>query len=137
MREIQKATIVCLSLLLYSLTSNAQAERQDVQESFQITIEKFSDKNVQLTCSTGCAWKELQFAVQEKAMAQGINLYGMTGINRAIETTNDALADFLFTLKFEKDSVLLKGVKGTVWKDLSFTLKRNKSQKINHLGMIE
>ena len=53
-----------------------------------------------------------------------------------ISSLKDAnLADYLFTLTKTKDGIILKGIEGTAWGELTLPLTENKKQEINQNGV--
>jgi hypothetical protein len=53
----------------------------------------------------------------------------------AQETEPSDLKDFKIVIENTKNGLKMQGVEGTVWKDLSFTISKNKPQAINTYGM--
>ena len=66
---------------------------------------------------------------------QAIDEYGMTELNKSTSNKDANLADFLFTITKTKNGVELKGINGTSWKTLSFSLATNVRQAIDQDGM--
>ena len=87
-----------------------------------------------MTCENGCAWKELTYRINDYAL-QAIDEYGMTELNTTSLDKDSNLTDFLFTLTKTNNEINLKGVEGTAWTDLSFTLSINLNQVIDQMGM--
>lgn len=102
---------------------------------FKIIMEK-TDDGIKMTCENGCAWKELTFSINEFEW-QTVDEYGMTEVNKSSSDKEPKQAEFLFTLKKTKEGIILKGIEGTVWTDLSFSLLKYQRQAIDKLGMTE
>ncbi|MBP6586074.1 MAG: hypothetical protein WAS56_02465 [Saprospiraceae bacterium] len=129
------STIVAFFLLICSLESKAQDQNiADVKE-FKITIEQ-TDKGLKMQSSKGSAWIELSFSLR-KNKAQAIDEYGMTKLAKVSTIKDPKIADYLFTITKKKGKILLTGIEGTVWKELSFSLPKKTKQSIDHLGMTE
>jgi hypothetical protein len=124
-------------IVVFILTANsglyAQEKKVNDLDFFKIILEK-TDNGIKLICEKGCAWKELTYSINE-FKSQAIDEYGMTDliINSSIKDAN--LTDFLFTLIKTKEGIILKGVKGTAWIDLKFSLSKNQKQAIDQMGM--
>ncbi len=123
-----------LMLLLFVVTitpSNAQ-EKGDISD-FKILIESTSN-GIKMKSAQGSAWIDLSFSLN-KNKSQAVDEFGMTRLNQVSPNKDDKLADFLFTITKTKNGVELKGLEGTAWKELAFTLPSRKSQAINAYGM--
>lgn len=101
---------------------------------FEILVETTKD-GLKLTCKQGAAWKEVSFSLYLDQV-QAINQFGMTEVNEKSEQV-DKLASFLFTVKKTKNSIVLNGISGTSWKNLSFSCDDKCSQLIDQDGMVE
>ncbi|MCZ4223246.1 hypothetical protein [Pedobacter rhodius] len=120
-----------LAVMLLLVTSSFTQTPSELQE-FKMTIRN-TDKGLELQSLKGSAWTNLSFTINNHH-PQAVDEYGMTEIDKS--TGNDPkLADFLFTIAKTKDSVILKGVKGTAWKELTFSLAKGESQQVDQMGM--
>lgn len=130
-------TLVNLSLTFLLLTVSTVAFSQNqskVLNQFKLRMEK-TDKGIEIHSLEGSAWSNLSFSLSDNQQ-QAVDEYGMAELDKS--TGNDPkLADFLFTISESKNRVILKGIQGTAWKELSFTLSRGQEQTIDQLGMIE
>jgi len=113
----------------------AQEKKSTDLKDFKIVIEK-TDTGISMTCKNGCAWKELTFSLKDDK-PQAIDEYGMTELNENSPDKDANLADLLFTIIKTKEGIILKGIEGTAWTDLSFSLSKNKQQAIDQMGMTE
>jgi len=126
---LAKSSLALALLLVTSSFKNGTSELQ----AFRMTI-KNTEKGLELQGLKGSAWTNLTFSLNNYR-PQAIDEYGMTDVQKSIGN-DPKLADFLFTIEKTKDGVLLKGVKGTAWKELSFSLSTGESQQVDQMGMI-
>lgn len=117
-------------LLIINITLTAQTDSSELKD-FKIIIEK-QDNKVIMKCEKGCAWINLTY--QNNKVAQAIDEYGMTKLNES-NTKESNLSDFLFTLTKTNHGISLKGIKGTAWRSLSFSLPEGQQQRIDQYGM--
>ena len=121
-------SIICLFILLIASNNNgySQKNQSDKLSDFVIVISQ-NDKEIVLESSKGCAWKELKFETQKE---QGIDNFGM-------RNDYDSKKDlkFYFTIVRTKTEFLLKGIKGTAWKELRFSIKNNKKYEVTKFGV--
>jgi len=66
---------------------------------------------------------------------QAIDEYGMTDLDNVSSNKDSNLADFLFTITRTDKGIEFKGLEGTAWTDLSFSLAENGKQAIDQNGM--
>lgn len=103
-------------------TSASVVAQEDVYvkvAKFSILVETSGDE-IKLTCSDGCAWKQLSFSSSIKSDPQAVDQYGMTAIPRNPIKTESLLPNFLFTIKRTQEGVTLVGKEGTIWPSLTF-----------------
>ncbi|WP_299521127.1 M56 family metallopeptidase [Winogradskyella sp.] len=118
-----------VAILFYSF-----AERKEVIKSvedletnlFLVTVEK-NNNTIELRCETGCKWSHI--TLEPKATPYIINDYGFSN-GSTIDSDK-----FAFSIKPTEVGVELNGLNGTAWVDLAFSLRKNKRQAINQLGM--
>ncbi len=122
------STKICLLILLIVNSSNSYSQQQATNKlsDFIISISQ-NDKGVLLESSKGCAWKELKFETQKE---QGVDNYGMSN---GYDSEKDL--KFYFTIVKTKTGLTLKGIKGVAWKELSFTVKKNKKYEVTKSGV--
>lgn len=112
----------------------AQKSTKTELKDFKIIIEQTND-GLKLECKKGSAWINLSFSLSDnKEMA--IDEYGMSDLNKVSANKNSKLADYLFTIMKTDEGIKLKGVEGTAWTKLSFTLNNGERQAINQFGML-
>ena len=59
----------------------------------------------------------------------------MTRLDNVSSSKDSNLADFLFTITRTNNRIELKGIEGTAWTDLRFSLSEDKKQAIDQNGM--
>jgi hypothetical protein len=126
-----------IAMILLTLSSEIMAQDQSSSDlkDFKITIEK-TDNGVEMHSSEGSAWIDLSFRLNNY-QTQAVDEWGMTALDKVTEDKDENLADFLFTLTKTENGIELKGLEGTAWTDLSFTLSENGKQMIDQFGMTE
>jgi len=114
-------TITLFALLIFGTSAKGVA-----QEDVHVKVAKFSilleatDDEIKLTCSDGCAWKQLSFGTSVKGEPQAVDQFGMTTIPRNTLKEDPLISNFLFTIKRTKEGVTLEGKEGTIWPSLTF-----------------
>ena len=126
------ALITCLFLLSASTVIGQEQLPEDYKD-FKILIER-TGSGFKLTNMQGGAWIQLSFTM-ENNKPQAIDEYGMTRLDKVSPKKDSNLTDYLFTISKKKDAIILKGIEGTLWKELTFSLSKNQSQVINQYGM--
>lgn len=130
-----RITKSCCALLLLPISFNllAQAHQATDLKDFKITVEK-TEKGIKLESLQGSAWLDLSFSVGTDN-PQAIDEYGMTKLESVSPRKDANLANFLFTITKTENRIVLKGLEGAAWTELSFTLAPNGKQTINQFGM--
>lgn len=124
-----------LVLFLVTQKGVAQAQATTDLKSFKIKIEN-TKKGIKMQSLEGSAWVDLNFSTI-KFRPQAINENGMTSLKEDTSHANTELADYLFTIKKTNKNIKLTGIKGTAWKELTFTLPLNSVQIIDQQGMVQ
>ena len=132
-RKLVKNLTIFVFIVTVSTQLIAQEDRSIDLKNFKIIVEK-TDSGIKLQAAEGCAWIDLSFSYNTDK-PQAINEYGMTNLNKTSSEKEPNLADFLFTISKTENGIALKGIEGTAWIDLSFSLLENKKQAINQFGM--
>ncbi len=106
---------------------NNSTNRQEDPDPFDIVITN-THSGLKFKCLSGCSWIDLAFSLpQNKSQKVGFN--GM--IN------NHNSNSFLFSIKkISKLDIALKGLEGTVWNNLKFSIAENETQRLNQFGMV-
>lgn len=132
-RTLTKLLIITIIIVANSGLMAQKSTKTEIKD-FKIIIEKTTD-GLKLECKKGSAWINLSFSLGDnKEMA--IDEYGMSDSNKVLANKNSKLADYLITIMKTDEGIKLKGVEGTAWSKLSFTLKDGERQAINQFGMI-
>lgn len=121
---------IAFLMLIINITLMAQTNSAALKD-FKFTIEK-QDNKIILKCEKGCAWVNLTY--KNNKTAQAIDEYGMTELNEINKNESD-LSDFLFTVTKTNNGISLKGLRGTAWRALSFSLPEGQQQMIDPYGM--
>jgi hypothetical protein len=132
-----KNQIVNLLIALFILVINSELFAQENHtidlKDFKIVIE-ITDNGIKMQSLKGSAWLDLTFSIDDN-QSQAIDELGMTELDKKISDKDLKHADFLFTITKTKKGIVLRGLEGTAWTDLSFTLAKNKKQAIDQFGM--
>jgi hypothetical protein len=131
---------ITLAALLITGPSSTLFAQEDVHAKvakFSILVETSPDE-IKLTCSEGCAWKQLSFSTTAKNDPQAVDQFGMTTIPRQLLKEDALLANFLFTIKRTPEGVTLEGKEGTIWPSLTFDCPGGKCYRaIDGWGMAD
>ena len=111
----------------------AQEKKANDLKNFKVVVEK-TDNGIKMQSIEGSAWIDLSFNINNDR-PQAIDEYGMTKLNNVSSKKDSNLANFLFTITKTKKGIILKGIEGTAWTDLSFSLTENGKQAIDQYGM--
>ncbi|HRP43692.1 MAG TPA: hypothetical protein PLU27_02890 [Ginsengibacter sp.] len=115
---------------LWSISGNAQSIQPEQSHNFQIFVEKTAD-GIMLKSTKGTAWINLSFSLRDY-QEMTIDEFGMVDPDATgADNSDKALADFCFTIMKTREGIVLKGRKGTAWKELTFSLPMDKSQVID------
>ena len=129
--------ILNLLITVFFLTASAELIAQEKKSTdskdFKIVVEK-TDNGIKMQGIEGSAWIDLSFSLNNK-QPQAIDEYGMTELHRVSSNKDSNLADFLFTITKTEKGIELKGIEGTAWIELSFSLAENTKQAIDQNGM--
>ena len=131
---VQKLLIAFLALSISSELI-AQEDNSIQLKEFIIVVEK-TESGIKMQGIKGSAWTDLSFGII-KDRPQAVDEYGMTELSKVSPRKDSNLADFLFTITKNEPGITLKGIEGTAWIDLSFSLAINEKQTINQFGMID
>eukprot|EP01013_Petalomonas_cantuscygni_P031785 TRINITY_DN58097_c0_g1_i1.p1 TRINITY_DN58097_c0_g1~~TRINITY_DN58097_c0_g1_i1.p1 ORF type:complete len:154 (-),score=1.72 TRINITY_DN58097_c0_g1_i1:87-518(-) len=130
-------TILCLLIVVSFLTGSselfAQEKKSTKLKDFKVIVEK-SESGIKMKGVEGSAWIDLSFGIKN-GRQQAIDEYGMTELNKVSTNKDSNLANFLFTIIKAENGVVLKGIEGTAWTDLNFSLAENEKQAIDQNGM--
>jgi len=129
--------ILNLLIVVFFTAASSDLAAQDKNttdlKGFKIIVEK-TDNGIKMKSIEGSAWIDLSFILKNN-QAQAIDEYGMTKLNEVSSYKDSNLSDFLFTITKTESGIKLKGIEGTAWTDLSFTLTKNKKQAFDQYGV--
>ncbi|MCP4484554.1 MAG: hypothetical protein GY823_08350 [Flavobacteriaceae bacterium] len=131
-KTIVNLIIVALFLGASSVITAQEKKSIDLKD-FKIIVEK-TDNGLKMKSLEGSAWIDLSFNLQNDQQ-QAIDEYGMTELNEVSSNKDSNPADFLFIITKTNSGIKLKGIEGTAWVELSFTLTKNKKQVFNQYGV--
>jgi hypothetical protein len=132
-KKLTLNTIIALFFLTATSELIAQDKKSDDLKYFKVVVEK-TDNGIKMQSVEGSAWVDLSFSINND-QPQAIDEYGMTELNKISSDKDSNLADFLFTITKTENEIVLKGIEGTTWTDLRFSLLKNGKQAIDQFGM--
>lgn len=125
--------VLIIPILFLTTASELIAQKKFELKDFKIIIEK-TDAGIKMKSTKGSAWTDLTFNLKDYS-PQAVDEFGIARSNMAPQTNDEDLADFLFTIAKTKNGIELKGIEGTAWTELKFTLAKNKKQIIDQFGI--
>jgi hypothetical protein len=125
--------LIVVFALVTSSASIAQEKKLSKLKDFKFSIEN-SKNGIKIISLLGSAWTELNFSIKNEK-TQAIDEYGMTNLDKVSPMKDSKLADYLFVVTKTKKGILLKGLEGTTWAELSFSLPKSGKQVIDQFGM--
>lgn len=126
--------LIFLVMQLSSIVYGQQKQQTD-ENKFTIVIEKIHN-GLKLVSTFGSAWKELTFGLNNY-QTQAIDEWGMTETGKVGAEKDAELAHYLFIIMKTEKGIALKGLEGTSWTELSFSLNEKEKQQINRDGMVQ
>lgn len=127
-------SMILMGLLFLTATSGLIAQEKKAElKDFKVIVEK-TDNGIKMKSEKGSAWIDLSFSL-ENDQPQAVDEYGMTELKNISENKDEKLADFLFTITKTENGIEIKGIEGTAWTELKFSLAENKQQAIDQFGM--
>jgi hypothetical protein len=133
--RIFPSSIIVLFLLTINSELKAQVQQSTDLKDFKITIEK-TPNGLKMQSLTGSAWIDLSFTIANDN-PQAINAFGMTELDKKNSVEDPNLADYLFTITKTKNEIILTGIEGTAWQELSITLPKNGKLTVDQFGISE
>ncbi len=126
--------LLILTISLMGCSSLKKTEQKSSElKDFKVIVEK-TDNGIKMESVKGSAWIDLSFSLNNYR-PQAVDEYGMTDLKKVSKNKDKNLADFLFTIIKTENGIELKGIEGTAWTELKFSLDENKKQAINQFGM--
>jgi len=124
-----------LLILIFSFIIHLETIAQNDSKEFEIEIIN-TKSGFDLKSNEGSRWSDLSFSTTFNK-SQKISEEGMESSRPDSTPTEHTITNYLFTISKKNDKITLIGLKGTTWEKLSFTLSKNKTQKINQDGMVK
>jgi len=126
--------LLVMTVLFLTATSKLVAQdKTPVLKDFKLIVEK-TNNGIKMKSKKGSAWIDLSFSLKNYQQ-QAVDQYGMTDLKNISKNKDEKFADFLFIITKTENEIELKGVKGTAWTELKFSLPNNKQQAIDQFGM--
>jgi hypothetical protein len=132
-RRLSQNLLIAVFILTAGTESIAQEEKSTDLKDFKLVVEK-TENGFKMKSVEGSAWIDLTFSINNYR-PQAIDEYGMTELGKISSEKDPNLTDFLFTITKTDNGIVLNGIEGTSWTDLSFSLKKNGKQAIDQFGM--
>ena len=127
-------SMILIALLFLTATSELIAQEKTTElKEFKIIVEK-TDNVIKMKSEKGSAWIDLSFTLNNDR-PQAVDEYGMNELITVSKNKDEKLTDFLFTIIKTEEGIELKGIEGTAWTKLKFSLSENKKQAIDQFGM--
>ncbi len=104
---------ILLIFLICFITPNLYASNNHKEYEFKILIEKTMEGKIFLTCIDGCEWDNLEY--NESNEPKVINQEGFTSEDNKDES------DFLISITPIRHGMVIEGLKGTRWRELTFS----------------
>jgi hypothetical protein len=134
-KKLIKNVLIAILFLTASSELIAQEKKLNDLNNFKIVLEK-TDNGIKMQSIEGSAWIDLSFSINNDR-PQAIDEYGMTELDKISPEKDIRFTDFLFTITKTKNRIVLKGIEGTAWTDLSFSIPKNGKQAIDQFGMTD
>jgi hypothetical protein len=139
MKTTHKIYYILFALILASTASMAQ--RQDLQH-FELEVNLQNDNGLTIRKHIGVTdWDKVSYADSDNDTHtlnhRGLDSDPYTSYPVTDSAKDAAYTPFKFTIKRTGNLVMLVGIRGTAWKDLSFVLPdKNAHAFINEYGMV-
>ncbi len=132
------AVVLFLVLLSLVVPSGVFAQSAAPAVADFAFVVRTSANSINLTCTTGCAWKTLSFSARVDGAPQAVDQNGMVRSRGKGSEEQPGLANFLFTIQRTADGVKLQGKRGSAWNSLSFSCPTGRcEQAVDRYGMAE
>ncbi|MEP6262835.1 MAG: hypothetical protein ABJ092_14760 [Gillisia sp.] len=131
--------LIMLTLVLSFSTSSlyAQESKEIKLTEFLVVVQNSDNNKITMECKEGCAWKTLSYSLIINDKPQAIDEYGMTDLDKVNLQEDADLSNFLFTVERMGNKLFFKGIEGTAWTEISFSISPQEKQAINQMGMTE
>ena len=132
-KKLTANLLIAVFILSASSKLIAQEKKSSDLKNFKVIVQN-TDNGIKMQSVEGSAWINLSFSIKNDR-PQAIDEYGMTKLEKISSKKDTNLADFLFTITKTEKGIVLKGIEGTAWTDLSFSLTEKGKQAIDQFGM--
>lgn len=132
-KKLASNLLTVVFVLITSSNLIAQENKPSDLQGFKIIIEKTED-GIKMQCIEGCEWLGLTFDLNNER-PRSIDQNGVSEMEESFSEKVIYSATFLFTLNKTEGGIALKGIEGTEWIDLSFSIADNEKQAIDQFGM--
>lgn len=125
-----------VSMLLFLLVIGVYAPghaQESTPSDFKITIEP-TRQGLKMESHNGSAWIDLEFNLGKNEL-RVVNQYGMTEEGKHISDRNPKFTNYLFAVQRTKNEIILTGIEGTVWKNLSLPVEIHEKVTIDKFGI--
>lgn len=139
LKPVKTLQIILVMVFFLAATSSnllAQTKVEPEKNKFTIVVEA-SRTEVILHCPSGCAWERLSYTLNDRTRNQAIDEFGTTKLGEVNLFKDEKLANFLFTIEPTSNGFSLKGLEGTAWTDLNFSVGLNQKRAFNQFGTTE
>jgi len=126
-------SLIAVFVFIASSELIAQEKKSADLKNFKVVLDK-TENGIKMRSVESSAWIDLSFSLNNDR-PQAIDEYGMTDLDKVSSNKDSNLADFLFTVTKTENGIELKGIEGTAWTDLSFSLAEKGKQAIDQNGM--
>jgi len=130
-KHIPLAILALVFLLTAGVLPQSDIATED--QDFKFIVER-SNNVISLTGEKGSAWLELSFTLMNQ-QPQAVDEWGMTELDKGENHVNPNLANFLITISTDGNRIIMAGLEGTTWSELTFGLDEGKRQAVDQDGM--
>ena len=117
-----------------TISTNAFAQKSPHEfKHFEIVVEK-SKTDIKLHSVTGIEWSNLTMSMSD-GQTETIGVNGILSQKDIEKMENNETNSYIISITRTSDGVAMKGVKGTEWLELGFSMDSTRSQAINENGM--
>lgn len=128
-------SLLVFGMLVLGAELFAQSSTENDLKDFKIVLEKNQDGLISMKSLKGSAWLELSFSLDADGV-QAVDEYGMTKVGTNSSYQDSELTNFLFTVSTTEDGIRLKGLEGTAWTELTFSLDMDEAKEFNQFGTV-
>ena len=131
--------ILAQLVIIFSFSScniNSETEVTHQLSDFKVVIENTDDGVKMQSLGGPMSWIELSFSLNTNK-PQGVDENGMADLTDLDHPRKKQPTEFYFNVAKTDDGIQLKGIRGTAWEELSFTLEDNQKQAFDESGMAE